>query len=155
MIKKINQGFNTPVGKACLDNLPIEGEHFQEWVDNLVDTLVSVKELAAGLAMNQIWDESEQCEYRIFACFLPEMADPEVFINPVGQGSGATLSGWESCMSFEGKSPRKRKRSKNYTILYTRVDGEENNFKIALSYGRVIQHEMDHLDGKSIYPRGG
>lgn len=72
---------------------------------------------------------------------LTVLINPEY--EPLGEETG---SAWESCLSLPGMTgyvPRYRR------VLYrgTGLDGKEVERKAEGFHARVIQHEMDHLDG--------
>ena len=80
-----------------------------------------------------------------------DKSDPHIFINPelVVPYDESKALGFEGCLSFPGG---RAKMSRYSTIKVKHLDGEgcpteteANGF-----FARVIQHEMDHLDGKTI-----
>jgi len=58
----------------------------------------------------------------------------------------------EGCLSFPGKF-EKIKRSKKIKVRYTDVSGQEKKIKATGLFARVIQHELDHMDGVLIVDR--
>ena len=163
MKKEINTGHGWPLHTKAVHVEDPTDEATMEIIRDLKDTLHAKQLSATGLASNQVWDRNlgdrrytrEDTEPpRIFVAYIPGQTTIEVFINPVGKGSGRSLPGTENCLSFPNSPPRKKKRHKNYTIFYINEDGEESSFKCTLSTARMLQHEMDHLNGKVIEPRG-
>jgi peptide deformylase len=75
----------------------------------------------------------------------------QVLINPELEPLGAEISlGWEGCLSIpdlRGEVPRHAR------IRYTGLDGEGNRVSREAGgfHARVVQHEVDHLDG-ILYP---
>ena len=148
MIKKINVG-HTPKAVIVMD---VESPECIEWCQHLRDTFEHHRETAAGIALNQIWDEYDP-PLKIFIARIPGQVGPEIFINPVGKGSGGHVKNYEKCLSFPNLPPIMKSRWKNYTILYTREDDTENSFKVGQPWCRALQHEVDHLNGVVCYPR--
>ena len=115
-------------------------------VQDLIDTMFSLD--AAGIAAIQIG--------RLERIFIidgkvatgSQTADPLVFINPeiVETGKGEVVAE-EGCLSFpevfvDVKRPRWAKvRATNVAGETFEVDGDE-------LFGRALQHEHDHLEGK-------
>lgn len=93
----------------------------------------------AGLAANQI-----SHLYRIVLIWNKEWI---VMINPVWKvRDGKTGLSHEGCLSRPGVNA-KIKRHKRITVWYEDETGEKHMQKIANWPARVVQHEVDHLDG--------
>lgn len=108
----------------------------------MIQMMIAVDGL--GLAAPQV-NRSE----RIFVATLG--GDYHVFINPViDETSGGHGTDVEACLSLPGVTVKVR-RAKILRITYYDAAGnihERKKFK--RMDARVIQHEMDHLDGKLI-----
>lgn len=74
-------------------------------------------------------------------------------INPViVEQSGTTEIGWEGCFSvpgFMGLVPR----AETITVEYTSADGTDATEQYSGYVARVIQHEIDHLNGVEFVDR--
>lgn len=81
-----------------------------------------------------------------------EVVPPTVLINPVLEPLGADQEeGWEGCLSVPGL----RGRVPRFTALrYSGCDATGQHFERTVSgfHARVVQHEVDHLDG-ILYPQ--
>ncbi len=87
---------------------------------------------------------------RIFLAGNP----PQVFINPkIKDKSSYTKVDWEGCLSCPGAHVRVR-RSHSITIQYEDIEGKIIKRKFTGFDARVIQHELDHLNGFLIKDRG-
>lgn len=72
---------------------------------------------------------------------------PQVFINPkIIKKSKKTIIDEEGCLSFPGLF-LKIKRAKEIEIEALDEKGEKINYKAQGLPARIIQHEIDHLDG--------
>jgi len=72
------------------------------------------------------------------------------FINPeIMLTGGGVKTARECCMSFPGLSIPKR-RFKEIVITWLMPSGERLTQKFKVYAARVIQHEYDHINGKSI-----
>lgn len=121
-------------------------DEIRELVRDMSDTMFSLN--AAGIAAIQVGRLE-----RIFiidgkVAYGDEKADPLVCINPeIVETSGGTVVAEEGCLSFpdvfvEIKRPRRAKlRAMNLDGEIYEVEGEE-------LFGRALQHERDHLNGK-------
>lgn len=73
---------------------------------------------------------------------------PVAMINPkITKKSKSKEKGWEGCLSipgFRGFVPR----HKEITVEYTARNGEKKTMKAKDFVARIIQHEVDHLDGR-------
>ncbi|UCE67307.1 MAG: peptide deformylase [Candidatus Zixiibacteriota bacterium] len=114
-----------------------------EFLENLRQTMVLAKGL--GLAANQVGKT-----VRAFAIDLSQfdvLAEPKVIINPeIMEIGGDIVTAEEGCLSFPGLY-QNIERSDKVTIKSINLDGKEYLFEASGLVARVIQHEIDHLDG--------
>jgi len=126
----------------------IENPEFQSFLDDLLQSMLFHD--GVGLAAPQVFNST-----RVVAVWVPpEMDDakgegiePTVFINPeLHDSSKEMVNGWEGCLSLRdlrGIVPRHeavtlRALDRNGTKVEKRIEG---------FMARVLQHEVDHLDG--------
>jgi peptide deformylase len=69
-----------------------------------------------------------------------------VFLNPVIQKASGTIEADEGCLSLPGLHGVV-KRNKSVQVNAYSMDGKEINLKVEGFLARIIQHEVDHLDG--------
>lgn len=69
-----------------------------------------------------------------------------VFLNPVIQKATGTIEAEEGCLSLPGLNGVV-KRNKAVQVNAYSMDGKEINLKVEGFLARIIQHEVDHLDG--------
>ena len=73
-------------------------------------------------------------------------------INPVIEPIGdAKTDGWESCLSLPGMAGLVP-RFTRVGLIYQTLENERIELEAAGFYARVLQHEVDHLDG-ILYPQ--
>ena len=97
-----------------------------------------------GLAANQVGILK-----RIFVydCSHTQSGLRGAIVNPVWTPLGAQQQiGPEGCLSIPGKQGTV-KRAKNIKVKYNDLTGEEKIMEAEDFLARIIQHEMDHLDG--------
>ncbi|TPV95261.1 MAG: peptide deformylase [Myxococcales bacterium FL481] len=136
----------------CTDVQDID-DGIRELVRDMTDTMYALN--AAGIAAIQVGRPE-----RIFiidgrVATGDEQADPLVFINPevVETGRGDEVSD-EGCLSFpdvfiEVKRPRWAK------VHATNLEGQRFEAEGEGLFGRALQHETDHLNGKLMYDMVG
>lgn len=104
-----------------------------------------------GMAAPQIGRQS-----RIFVSEIRKTAlrkaDPDslrVFINPeIVSSSKKQISDWEGCGSVAfGNLFAKVRRPVSITVVFFNQTGERQELKATGLLARIIQHELDHLDG--------
>ena len=116
-----------------------------ESILNLAKQMIEIMEKAngIGLAANQIGKNK-----RMFV--LPkDLLDKQIFINPEIKLSKRTQIMKEGCLSLLGlEIPVKR----STTLKIKALDENNKEFKLKVKGipARVIQHEIDHLNGKLI-----
>ena len=113
-------------------------------IDQMIDTMYRNKGI--GLAANQVGYAR-----RMFVMDVdPGKSKPQVFINPVIEKSAKEkLTEEEGCLSCP-KHLVKVRRPTYVGLKYFCRHGEEHYKTFYYLSSRVIQHEMDHLDGKLI-----
>jgi peptide deformylase len=119
---------------------------------DLMDTLLDAKDPeGAGLAAPQIGILKRMC---IVRDFLPDPVDPKntisqelLLINPriISKSNEIELD-WEGCLSIPD-TYGKVERSKKIKLKAQDVDGNDIKMNTTGFLARVIQHEIDHLDG--------
>jgi len=149
-IKNINQFFGTGAEKQILTTpakrveFPLSKETLV-FIGDMFDTITYYEDIGAGLASNQIWEDTETAPP---AMFIAKTAEGfELFINPTLQGSGPKIKLEEGCLSLKGRSPKLKKRDKNVSVTSMTVDGNYIIEKYTQMVARIIQHENDHLLG--------
>ena len=110
-------------------------------VKDLIDTANAHKDRCLGLAANQIGYNS-----RIFVIKTPEgyaaAINPEVVCM-----TGGRKQYYEACLSRLDKDPIRVKRYKRVKLKLVNDDGEEALLEFKGLAARIVQHEMDHLNG--------
>ena len=130
-----------------------QGE-LQEFIDDMIDTMR--EEDGVGLAAPQV-NRSLQIvvlEYENNERYPGESSIPvTVLVNPVLSDYGEEKSlGWESCLSlidFRGLVPR----STSVTLKAYDRDGDRIEKRATGFEAVVLQHEIDHLNGKVFLDR--
>lgn len=116
-------------------------EELKQVIQDLTDTAWEHKERCVGLSAIQIAEP-----VRVFVAFTGEKFIP--FVNPViTQHLGEVYETEEGCMSLDGS--RKVTRYSGVEVMY-----QKGNRYVKERYrgffAEIIQHEMDHLNGKLI-----
>jgi peptide deformylase len=119
------------------------------WVAEMFDLMYQHE--GVGLAANQV-----DLPYRIFVCNPSGDRDDKdsecVFINPVilkGSGQAEREEGCLSIPDIRAPVVRKEKISvQAYNLAGEEISGEIDDF-----FARIVQHEIDHLDGRLFIDR--
>jgi len=128
-----------------------EVENFDDDLRRLVGRMKDLMQDAngVGLAATQVGTLQ-----RVFV-FQPEGEDkaPQAFVNPVVTAtSEVTLSDSEGCLSMQGVTIPVERPVK-VTIEGKDENGEDVRLELEERDARVVQHELDHLDGILILDR--
>ncbi len=146
MIKKIVTIPDPILKKKCLpaDVVLIKAGKFEKLCKDLADTLRITKD-GAGLAAPQIGESVQICV--IGKDMTPEKKDDLILINPIWQKmSLLQAKDFEGCLSV----PRvfgEVKRYKKIRVQALDRAGKPLDFVAKDFFARVIQHEVDHLNG--------
>jgi len=81
-----------------------------------------------------------------------EPEDEKVLINPAVVSSRGQIEGPEGCLSVPGVAGDVRRNSRVEVVAYD-LEGAELEITASDFFGRVLQHEIDHLDGMLITDR--
>ena len=127
-----------------------EVESFDQDLVRLVERMTRLMEDAngAGLAANQVG-----VLRRVFVFHPEPEGDPVAIVNPViVERGGETLNEDEGCLSLQGvQVPVERALS--VRLEGRDPQGNEISFDLTELGARVVQHELDHLDGVLVLER--
>jgi len=132
----------------------ISSAYIQQLIDDLIYT--AKKTNGVGIAAPQV---SESVRLFIVASrpnlrylHAPVM-EPTPMINPqIVAFSAETEQGWEGCLSVPGLRGLVR-RSREIEVTYTDRHGQPQQKVFTDFVARIIQHELDHLNGKVFLDR--
>ena len=113
-------------------------------LDNMIKVMYQANGI--GLAANQIGYNK-----RMFVMDTSNEKDsPQVFINPIVKAkNNIKMSDMEGCLSCPGEEV-KVSRSMSINLEWKCRHGKDQHQTFYHLPGRVVQHEMDHLNGKLI-----
>lgn len=111
---------------------------FKKLLEDMLETMYAANGI--GIAAPQVGESVR--------AFIAESGKgPIALINPVfTKKSWKMLKGEEGCLSVPGKFDRV-KRHKSVTVEAFTASGERVAFTADDFFARVLQHEMDHLEG--------
>ncbi len=110
-------------------------------IDDMIDTL-NASSNGIGLAANQIGVDKQ-----IFIYSFDEDEPPKAIINPVITESDGEWAYDEGCLSVPGLH-WEIVRPKVVNMKGLDINGNEVDIEADELFGRLIQHELDHLNGK-------
>jgi peptide deformylase len=119
------------------------------WIAEMFELMYKFE--GVGLAANQV-----DLPYRVFIANVegdPNATDAEcVFINPVIIRGSGQAEREEGCLSIPGVyAPVNRKEK--VTVQAYNLAGEEVSGDFEGLFARIVQHEIDHLDGRLFIDR--
>ncbi|MHB8780253.1 MAG: peptide deformylase [Candidatus Geothermincolia bacterium] len=139
--------FGDPVLKEQTREVREINDSIRKVIENMIDTLYDAP--GVGLASTQVGVTD-----RIFVYDVGEGA--QVCINPVITFVDDEMTDdeddLEGCLSLPGVD-LPVKRHERVVLDYTNLEGERHRMEAEGLLARVIQHEIDHLDGKVILDR--
>lgn len=129
-------------------SLDVDASEMEEVINDLMDTAEhnrNAKMGCAGLAANQIGYDLRACVVKVGDKYVP-------IINPkIISRAGGIKAGMEACLSRPEQGRVKMRRHKRVLVKYYE---QERNTWIERwfegFYARVVQHEMDHFEGRLI-----
>lgn len=116
----------------------IKKPEFQAWLDDLVETMHVADGI--GIAAPQVGKG-----IRVFVAV--DKHTPHILINPEVKGkSWRRVDGEEGCLSVPGKYGIVS-RHRAFKLRALNRDGKVVTYNAKGFFARVLQHELDHLDG--------
>ncbi len=135
-----------PHEKLLKQSVPMEKEHCDIFIPHFKTLIEKYRDRALGLAAPQTG---------LNYCMIWTRKGG-IMINPVIIGKEDKVGSMESCLSIEFNPPKlfAVERYKKIKVMY-----RDENFKLRIKAfsgidAFVIQHECDHLDGKTLYQTG-
>ncbi len=129
-----------PILKLKAEPLTEFGPKEQKLFDDMIDTMHV--EDGVGIAAPQIGVSK-----RIFiACPTVKKGEEYVMVNPEILESSGREIGAEGCLSVPGITGEVA-RAKKIKLRYQDRHGKSHTVDLKDFFARIIQHEMDHLDG--------
>jgi peptide deformylase len=108
---------------------------------DLQNTLIAYSDRCVGMAANMIGEKK-----RVIVVSLG--FSPLVMYNPVILSKSGEYKAIEGCLSLEGE--REAVRYENIEVEYLDASWEKHREKYSGFTAQIIQHEMDHLEGRII-----
>jgi peptide deformylase len=128
----------------------ISSKYVKRILRDMLDTFMHIQRKTGniiGLAANQIGIKERVC---IASLKNDEKNQLMIFVNPtIEEFLGETELSTESCLSHPNQI-YSVKRYNALRILYTDVDGTNHEEVFKDRNAVILQHEIDHLDGKTI-----
>lgn len=147
MIREIKK-YPNPVLRQKAEKIREITPKIRQLADDLMETMLKSEQEGVGLAAPQIGVSK-----RIFIAQtdgfgeLTTSKKPAVFINPkIVKKSRKTEKAEEGCLSLPGVW-LKIKRAKELEIEYLDINGKKIKTKAEGIFARILQHEIDHLNG--------
>lgn len=139
------------IGDPVLRQQTKEVELFDARLQKLAEIMmeVMIRGDGVGLAANQIGVVSRMLVWR-----NPESEDEYyVFVNPhIVERSEACCTAAEGCLSVPGVT-MEVERAEEVVVEAQDLNAQTLKFRLAGLPARIVQHEIDHLDGKLIVDR--
>jgi len=147
IVKKDDEGSRLKEGSVIVEEEEISTPEIQDFITNMWETLlhpVSPDEAAGvGLAAPQVGKN-------VRIVLVRTKGFTETLINPIwAKRSILTKVDKEGCLSIPGKWV-KVKRHMQIAVSYSDRDGIKREKNLSGLEARVVQHEVDHLNGKLI-----
>jgi peptide deformylase len=119
------------------------------------DMWTTVKELGVGLAAPQVGISKKICLVRLSGVEKGKGARDLLLINPkITFFSRVESEMIEGCLSFPGEFWQIWRPS-NITVVYQDEQGKKRTIKATNWLSRVLQHEIDHLNGEIFIKKDG
>ena len=125
---------------------------YNVFIDNMLETAESLKNppySCVGLASTQVWSDPNEAAPAVFLLRTYQPHSWITFINPIIQPTGRSHKEYEGCLSIP-KFAHLKRRHKNVGILWMDRGQKVYQQKFSGFLARVIQHEYDHLCGKTL-----
>lgn len=130
---------------VVVDPSEIKSVEMEQFLDKMVRLMYERR--GDGLAANQVGSDKNLFMY------FTKRKEPKVLFNPAIIGrEGKKYSYSEGCLSLPGIYADVR-RAKRVIVVAYNIDGDEIRQKFDHNESIVVQHEIDHLNGKLFIDR--
>jgi len=137
---EITKGSDNPVLRATCKDLKEVTKKTQKLIKDMMDTQAEAK--GVGIAANQVGLNDRLAIITLGAKKMLPIINPVIL-----EYSDDIYEAEEGCLSLPGKWAPVR-RSGEVTLKYLDEKGKEVVRKFKGFEARIVQHEVDHLDGK-------
>lgn len=118
-------------------------DELKKLINDMVETLYAKR--GAGLAANQVGESKR-------VAVVDDGQGLLILVNPKITEKKGTVAMIEGCLSFPGME-LEIKRPEKIELEYWDKNGQQRKIKTQGLLARVICHEVDHLDGKTMLDR--
>lgn len=125
--------------KRMAEPVKVITDELVELLDNMQETMIAHD--GVGLSAPQVGENLQIAIVEADGGEVIEMINPKIV-----KRSGADID-VEGCLSLPGKYGTV-KRSTEITVIYFDREGDELEMEVFDYLARIIQHEVDHLNGK-------
>lgn len=133
------------LGKKCRPcDLEEEKKEIQDILEHMTETASAFKE-CVGLAANQVGEHKRLILVKLTEEGFIPMINPSIYCK-----TGGIQSKYELCLSFPGNPGKKIRRFKKIKVKYLGIEGEEYDIELKGIHARIVQHELDHLNGRLV-----
>jgi len=111
-------------------------------ITDMIDTVQHSKIECIGLAANQIGYDKRIIILIVQKQWMPLLNPKPLYLNSTGMKTD-----WEKCLSWYEIGDYRVRRYKAIKVKYINAAGNNNQITFRGLAARVIQHEIDHLNG--------
>ena len=122
------------------------GSEIEELAREMLETMHQAR--GVGLAANQVGQAVRLVVIGVFE----EGGEDRVLVNPVIKNRKGRTVEEEACLSVPGVNGKVRRASR-VLVEATNLQGEKQEIEAEGLLARVLQHEIDHLDGRLFIDR--
>lgn len=138
------------LNKRCSDINPLHPELLAEVIPAMLEVVRNPAAPGLGLAANQVGYMG-----RVIVVKLSQEGDFVPMINPVIKDKFGGLRGPEACLSLPGVRIPNVFRFAEIEVAYTTPEGKDMYRTLRDADAVVVQHEIDHLNGKTLADHPG
>lgn len=135
--------YGDPVLRRKADPVSEINDEVREFAEDLIDTMYEAE--GVGLAAPQVGVSVRMLVAD--AEYNKDRSSARVFINPEILEADGEWKYEEGCLSIPGIRADV-KRPERILLRYTDLSGETHEEEMNQVWARVLQHEIDHIDGK-------
>jgi len=134
-------------GDPVLRQKAVPQQTFDGELRQLAEDMIETMQVSegVGLAANQVGLRNALCI--VDMGLIKEGDKPRIFVNPVVlEEQGKTVTMEEGCLSIPGITENVDRRER-IRVRYQDLDGTPHEEQVDGMLARVLQHEIDHLNG--------
>ena len=147
MVLPVQTGLQNPILRQVSRPVGRADKKLEKLAKDMIETMEKHEGQGVGIAAPQVGINTRLIIVKIFRDRQYRQYTAQAMLNPeIIERSSATDTEEEGCLSLPGVAARVA-RSREVVVRFMDLRNKEHILKLSAFNARIVQHEIDHLDG--------